>query len=81
MTFKEYLTGKKIDAGLFGKKEPSLYGKLKKDFDQMHPDSFTLQKLYLINPIRRKYRLQEEDVKTSVKKEKKMKPKIPGLKK
>ena len=25
------------------------------EFESMHPNSFTAQKLYLINPIRRKY--------------------------
>jgi hypothetical protein len=29
------------------------------DFDQMHPNSFTVQKLNLINPIRRRFPLKE----------------------
>jgi hypothetical protein len=32
----------------------------KTEFEQMHPNSFTVQKLNLINPIRRKYKLKTE---------------------
>lgn len=30
---------------------------MKAEFEQMHPNSFTMQKLNLINPVRRKYPL------------------------
>jgi hypothetical protein len=55
MSFQDYLTEKKIDALAFQQAEPALYDALKVVFDQMHPASFTAQKLYLINPLRRKY--------------------------
>ena len=59
MTFEEYLVSKKIDSALFLAKENELWTSWKVEFEQMHPNSFTAQKLYLINPIRRKYPLKE----------------------
>ena len=56
--FDSYLHGKKIDAAAYAKAEPEQYSSLKLIFDQVHPDSFTAQKLFLINPIRRKYPYQ-----------------------
>lgn len=55
MTFEEYLREKKIDSGLFREKEPLVWQTWKQEFEQMHPNSFTVQKLNLINPVRRKY--------------------------
>ena len=60
MTFEEYLASKKIDQGLFKDAEPRLFQEWKNEFEQVHPNSFTAQKLYLINPIRRKYVLKQE---------------------
>ncbi len=62
MDFHTWLTGKKIDEVAFKKAEPDQYQQLKTVFDQVHPDSFTAQKLFLINPIRRKYPLKVEEV-------------------
>lgn len=59
MTFEEYLTAKKIDSKDFYSNERNLWESWKSEFQQMHPNSFTAQKLYLINPIRRKYPLRE----------------------
>ena len=59
MTFEEYLSSKRIDSNLFFLKEKQLWTSWKKEFEQIHPSSFTAQKLYLINPIRRKYQLKE----------------------
>jgi hypothetical protein len=67
MTFDEYLTSKKIDALAFQKAEPTLFQTWREEFEQMHVNSFTVQKLNLINPIRRKYQLKDnigESVKT-----------------
>jgi hypothetical protein len=61
VTFEEYLISKKIDRHAFVNAEPTLYERWKGDFEQMHPNSFTVQKLNLINPIRRKYQLKIED--------------------
>jgi hypothetical protein len=61
--FEAYLISKKIDSAEFLKAEPDTWKNWKIEFDQMHPASFTAQKLYLINPIRRKYLLKEEPAK------------------
>ena len=59
MTFEEYLLKKKINSEAFKTAEPLLYGEWEGLFSQMNPNSFTAQKLYLINPIRRKYQVHE----------------------
>ena len=55
MTFEEYLTSKKIDSLAFLNAEPEKYKEYKEIFEQMHPNSFSMQKLNMINPIRRRY--------------------------
>ena len=59
MNFEEYLISKKIDAAAFEKAEPMLFHSWKVEFDQLHVNSFTVQKLNLLNPIRRKYQRKE----------------------
>ena len=80
MNFLEYLSSKKIDALPFKKGEPSIYEEWELHFEEMHPKSFTAQKLYLINDIRRRFLLVDE---TKVENKKKASPKavIPGIKK
>lgn len=56
-SFEEYLESKKIDSDRFRQAEPELWGTWQREFGEMHPNSFTMQKLNLINPIRRKYKL------------------------
>jgi hypothetical protein len=58
VNFEEYLSGKKIDSAAFKAAEANRWREWENEFAQLHPDSFTLQKLNLINPIRRKYPLQ-----------------------
>lgn len=58
MTFEEYLISKKIDGESFQKMEPALFASWNHEFAHLHPNSFTSQKLYLINPLRRKYPLK-----------------------
>ena len=60
MDFETYLRNKKIDPVIFEKEEPMLWYEFKTVYEQVHPDSFTAQKLFLINGIRRKYPLQQE---------------------
>lgn len=60
MDFETYLRNKKIDPVIFEKEEPMLWYEFKMVYEQVHPDSFTAQKLFLINGIRRKYPLQQE---------------------
>ncbi|MBO0950713.1 hypothetical protein [Fibrella forsythiae] len=58
MTFVEYLATKKIDAVQFEVAEPKLFAEWAALFGQMHPESFTVQKKFLLNPTRRKYLLR-----------------------
>ena len=57
MTFEEYLISKKIDTQKFHLAETGRFEEWKSLFAQMHPESFTAHKKFLINPIRRKYHL------------------------
>ncbi len=61
MTFAEYLRSKKIDSDQFKIGNPDQWNEFNIIFQQMHPNSFTAQKLYLINGIRRKYALSQVD--------------------
>jgi hypothetical protein len=58
VNLETYLISKKIDSSAFQQAEPDLWKAWSYEFEQMHPNSFTLQKLNLINPIRRKYPLK-----------------------
>jgi hypothetical protein len=60
MTFEEYLVKKKIDSAAFKLTEPAQWQEWSLLFESMSEASFTAQKLYLINPTRRKYLLKEE---------------------
>lgn len=57
MEFEDFLISKKIDAAAFKADSPDLFLKFKLEFNQQHPKSFTAQKLFLINGIRRKFPL------------------------
>src|SRR5688572_3719446 len=58
VNFEEYLISKKIDSVAFQRAQPKLWNEWFMEFEQMHPNSFTVQKLNLINPIRRQYPLK-----------------------
>lgn len=62
MTFEEYLVKKKIDSTAFKMAEPARWNEWSVLFESMSEASFTAQKLYLINPTRRKYLLKVESV-------------------
>jgi hypothetical protein len=62
VNLEAYLLSKKIDSAAFLKAEPELWKLWSTEFESMHPNSFTAQKLYLINPIRRKYPLKSEPI-------------------
>ncbi|GAB4038576.1 hypothetical protein [Spirosoma jeollabukense] len=55
MTFEEYLTQKKINVDQFQQAQPDQYAEWQREFMQMHPESFTAQKKFLLNDTRRKY--------------------------
>jgi len=57
-TFEQYLSAKRIDPERFKRAETDLWDRWKREFEQMHPNSFTVQKLNLINAVRRKYLLE-----------------------
>ena len=59
MDFEEYLVSKKIDSAAFKAAEPSLWNEWHDLFEKVSDASFTSQKLYQINPTRRKYQLKE----------------------
>ncbi|WP_247234896.1 hypothetical protein [Telluribacter sp. SYSU D00476] len=61
MEFLEYLKQKKINAQAFAKAEPDRYQEWQELFGAMHPDSFTTQKKFLINEVRRRYLLPSEE--------------------
>ena len=58
MTWEEYCLKKKIDSALFQVAEPERWLSLKEIFEQVHPNSFTEQKKFIINDIRRLYTLK-----------------------
>ena len=58
MTFEEYLVSKKINAGAFRSGEASRFVEWQQLFEQVHPDSFTAQKKFLLNDVRRRYLLR-----------------------
>jgi hypothetical protein len=74
MSFEEYLTSKKINSDAFKTAEPLLWQEWNGLFSQMSPASFTAQKLYLINPIRRKYQLKESPAQVSAGLSKSLRP-------
>ena len=76
MNLRTYLIGKKIDPDLMKKGDPERYKSFNVLFSQMHPDSFTSQKLFLINKLRRKYKLEKAPEEKVIEKPKKVKPKI-----
>ncbi|MBC6400695.1 MAG: hypothetical protein GDA51_03555 [Ekhidna sp.] len=59
MDFHDYLRSKKIDPEIFKKLAEEQYCEWEIIFNRIHPESFTQQKLFLINQVRRKYHLKE----------------------
>jgi hypothetical protein len=60
VTWEEYCIKKKIDSTSFQKSDPEKWNELRLIFEQVHPNSFTEQKKFLINDLRRRYHLKEE---------------------
>lgn len=60
MEFEAYLISKKIDPEKFRSGNPELFQEFSEHFAQQHPNSFTVQKLFLINKIRRTYQWVEK---------------------
>jgi len=68
MDFKTFLQQKKIDPKGFAQQRQEEYVRWEKLFDQVHPNSFTAQKLFLINQGRREFPLPKEEEAPKVKK-------------
>ncbi|PZR38425.1 MAG: hypothetical protein DI538_09685 [Azospira oryzae] len=79
MSFEEYLISKKIDSVALHHAEPVLWQEWKMLFGQMSPASFTSQKLYLINPLRRKYLLKEVPTPVIVAEKKNEEPEVAAV--
>lgn len=60
MSFEEYLSQKKIDGPRFSQAEPARYAEWAALFPHLHPESFTMQKKFLVNDVRRRYPIQVE---------------------
>lgn len=61
MNFEEFLIAKKIDPIRFKKGDQSTFEEWNKDYNLMHPDSFTQRKLFKINAIRREFQLKDSE--------------------
>jgi hypothetical protein len=62
MIFEEFLSQKKINSAAFLASEPERWQEWKNIFEQVHPESFTMQMKFLLNPTRRKYPLLAKSV-------------------
>jgi hypothetical protein len=60
-SFGDYLRSKNIDPIGFAASEPELFGRFEHHFCQMHPESFTMQKKFFLNDLRRRYLLQDHN--------------------
>ena len=60
MTFSEYLVSKNIDEESFATQDAQTYSSWKSMFEQVHAASFTEQKKFKINQIRRKFLIKTE---------------------
>ncbi len=66
MTFEEYCVKKKIDSARFQADDPGQWEELAVIFEQVSENSFTQQKKFLINDLRRKYLLTETEASKQV---------------
>ncbi len=83
MEFEEYCASKKIDADQFKQTDEMLFSELKSIFSEMHVESFTTQKKFLINNLRRRFKLVElkKEVENTISKPTEKKVVIPGVSK
>ena len=58
--FETYLSEKLIDSQAFRLNEPGKWESFKEVFEKVHPNSFTAQKKFLLNDLRRLYHLKPE---------------------
>ena len=60
--FHLYLISKKIDPSAFEQGDTPLYQEFERAFTHIHPASFTAQKLFLLNKLRRKYLYEKPEI-------------------
>lgn len=60
--FVTFLESKKIDALKFKSNEAEVYMKWEKEFEHFSEKNFTQQKLFLINEIRRRFKLSKAEI-------------------
>ncbi len=58
--FETYLFEKMIDSQAFRLHEPDKWQSFRELFEKVHPNSFTAQKKFLLNDLRRIYHLKPE---------------------
>ncbi len=80
MEFAEYLISKKIDPIKFKEGQPERFTEWYLLFNEVHPDSFTQQKLFLINHTRRTFPYKDETIIKKPTASKGLRPKIKPLK-
>jgi hypothetical protein len=61
-TLEAYCIHKKIDPKAFKSSEKALWENWEREFISMHPNSFTEQKKFLINKIRRQFPLDKQTI-------------------
>ena len=60
--FHLYLISKKIDPSAFEQGEKPRYQEFERAFTHIHPTSFTAQKLFLLNKLRRKFLYEKPEI-------------------
>lgn len=63
MDFEAYCVNKKIDFHKFKEDDTLRFQQWESEFLQIHPNSFTSQKLFYINEVRRRYPLETKPLK------------------
>jgi hypothetical protein len=63
--FETYLTENMIDGQAFKLSEPERWQIFKDLFEKVHPNSFTMQKKFLLNDLRRLYYLKPQKPETT----------------
>ncbi len=66
--FEIFLHSKKISSKLFKEAEKERFQEWERLFSAVHPKSFIIQKLHLINDIRRKYHINKDSTNSTLNK-------------
>ncbi|MEM0938778.1 MAG: hypothetical protein AAGI25_03190 [Bacteroidota bacterium] len=80
MEFIEYLKSKKIDPEKYRNGYPEQYRAWETLFNEVHPNSFTQQKLFLLNKTRREFPFKETITEKKPSSKAVMRPKVKPFK-